>query len=154
MSIGGSNVGGCHADVRCLSVASQIGGVPLSGITAPKMFATPPNVVHVDHQREADRIISARARRETLAPITDSQTVSMADAYAIQRCVTAARLAQGEPNPSRSKRFLTAEQKNGLWQRMLTGQISTVPRRRLPTKLPGGLRLCAFGNAPTASEFH
>jgi len=50
----------------------------------------------VDHQREADRIISARVRRETLAPITDSQTVSMADAYAIQRCVTAARLAQGE----------------------------------------------------------
>ena len=38
------------------------------------MFATPRNVVRVDHQREADRIISARARRETLAPITDSQT--------------------------------------------------------------------------------
>ena len=66
------------------------------GITAPEMFPTPPNVVHVDHQREADRIISARARRSTLVPITDSQTVSMADAYAIQRCVTAARLAQGE----------------------------------------------------------
>ena len=32
------------------------------------------------------------------------------------------------PNPSRSRRFLTAEQKNDLWQRMLTGQISTVSR--------------------------
>ena len=50
----------------------------------------------MDHQREADRIISARARRETLAPITDTQTPSMADAYAIQHCVTAARLARGE----------------------------------------------------------
>ena len=50
----------------------------------------------MDHQREADRIISARARRETLAPITDGQTPSMADAYAIQHWVTAARLARGE----------------------------------------------------------
>jgi len=29
-------------------------------------------------------------------------------------------------NPRRSKRFLTAEQKYDLWQRMLTGQITTV----------------------------
>ncbi|MEP7202823.1 MAG: fumarylacetoacetate hydrolase family protein [Ilumatobacteraceae bacterium] len=50
----------------------------------------------MDHQREADRIISARARRQTLSPITDTQNVSTADAYAIQQCVTAARLARGE----------------------------------------------------------
>ena len=50
----------------------------------------------MDHQGEADRIILARAGRETVAPITDSQALSMADAYAIQRCVTAARLARGE----------------------------------------------------------
>jgi transposase-like protein len=29
-------------------------------------------------------------------------------------------------NPRRAKRFLTAEQKYDLWQRMLTGQITTV----------------------------
>jgi len=29
-------------------------------------------------------------------------------------------------SPRRAKRFLTAEQKYDLWQRMLTGQISTV----------------------------
>jgi 2-keto-4-pentenoate hydratase len=51
--------------------------------------------VQVDHQGEADRIIAARAARRTLAPITDTQPMSMADAYAIQHCVTAARLAGG-----------------------------------------------------------
>ena len=30
------------------------------------------------------------------------------------------------PEPRRAKRFLTAEQKYDLWQRMLTGQLSTV----------------------------
>jgi 2-keto-4-pentenoate hydratase len=50
----------------------------------------------VNHQAEADRILAARARRQTLAPITDTQSVSMADAYAIQGCVTAARLADGQ----------------------------------------------------------
>ncbi|HZX55566.1 MAG TPA: fumarylacetoacetate hydrolase family protein [Ilumatobacteraceae bacterium] len=50
----------------------------------------------MDHQREAERIISARARRETLMPITDTQEMSMADAYDIQRRMTAARLARGE----------------------------------------------------------
>src|SRR3954447_17590099 len=55
-----------------------------------------PKVGHVDHQREAERIISARARRETLTPITDTQQMSMADAYAIQHCMTAARLSRGE----------------------------------------------------------
>ena len=30
------------------------------------------------------------------------------------------------PEPRRAKRFLTAEQKYDLWQRMLTGQLTTV----------------------------
>src|SRR3954471_16736009 len=55
-----------------------------------------PKVGYVDHQREAERIISARARRETLMPITDTQEMSMADAYDIQRRMTAVRLARGE----------------------------------------------------------
>ncbi|MEO8265400.1 MAG: fumarylacetoacetate hydrolase family protein [Ilumatobacteraceae bacterium] len=59
-------------------------------------MTTSPERRRMDHQREADRIVSARARRETLSPISDTQAMSMADAYEIQHCLTAARLARGE----------------------------------------------------------
>lgn len=49
----------------------------------------------VDHAAEAARIVAAHDRHALLDPITDRSPITMADAYAIQDGVTAARLARG-----------------------------------------------------------
>lgn len=50
----------------------------------------------VDHAAEAAAIVAAHAERVTLRPITDRADLTMADAYAIQAIVTAARTERGE----------------------------------------------------------
>ena len=47
-------------------------------------------------QQWAQRLLDARLRRATRAPVTDDVSLSLADAYAIQARVTAARLGRGE----------------------------------------------------------
>lgn len=50
----------------------------------------------IDLRAEANRILDAHARRETLSPISDRSELSLADAYAIQALLTGARVERGE----------------------------------------------------------
>lgn len=50
----------------------------------------------IDHAAEAAAIVNAHAARRTLDPISDRIAIDMADAYAIQAHVVAARFAAGE----------------------------------------------------------
>lgn len=50
----------------------------------------------IDHRAEAEVIVAAHARRQTLDPISDRTPLSMDDAYEIQAFVTDARRAVGE----------------------------------------------------------
>jgi len=49
----------------------------------------------VDHRAEARRIMDAHDRFDTLEPLTDRNSLTLDDAYAIQSEVTAIRLARG-----------------------------------------------------------
>jgi 2-keto-4-pentenoate hydratase len=65
-----------------------------SSPSAPR--ASPTMNPDTTHDDIATRLLAARAKRLTIAAISEGQALSLHDAYAVQARVTAARLARGE----------------------------------------------------------
>ncbi len=70
-------------------------GAPASGVDRNGDM-TDDDDRQLDHRAEADRIAAAHDARSTLDPISSRTRIDMADAYAIQRLLTARRIERGE----------------------------------------------------------